>query len=65
MYLKRDDNLIKEICVSSIIAGRFQTFAQALFNANVKRHDPSVFYVDPPGQHDVTPVVADRKLTQF
>lgn len=65
MYVKRDDNLIKEICVSSIIAGRFQTFAEAkgaakaLFNANVKRHDLSVFYVDPPGQHDVTPIGGD------
>ena len=45
--------------MSSIIAGRFQTFAKALFNAKVKRHDLSVFYVDPPGQHDVTPIGGD------
>lgn len=51
--------------MSSIIAGRFQTFdqaegvAEALANANVKRQDISVFYVNPPGQHDATPIGGD------
>ena len=52
--------------MSSIIAGRFQTFdqaesaAEALVIANVKRQDLSVFYVNPPGQHDVTPIGGDH-----
>lgn len=51
--------------MASIIAGRFQTFDQAeavtkaLVNANVKRQDMSVFYVNPPGQHDATPIGGD------
>ena len=50
----------------SIIAGRFQTFDQAqsatrpLMNANVKRRDMTVFYVNPPGQHDATPIGGDH-----
>ncbi len=52
--------------MSSIIAGRFQTFDQAegatkvLVDANVKRQDMSVFYVNPPGQHDATPIGGDH-----
>jgi hypothetical protein len=44
--------------MSSIIAGRFQTFeqaesaVQALTNADIRREDISVFYVTPAGQHD-------------
>ena len=50
----------------SIIAGRFQTFDQAesaskaLLDANIKRHDLSVFYVNPQGQHDATPIGGDH-----
>ncbi len=48
--------------MSSIIAGRFQTFdqaegaVQALINGNINRDDVSVFYVNPAGQHDATPI---------
>lgn len=52
--------------MSSIIAGRFQTFEQAegaveaLINANINRNNLSVFYVNPPGQHDATPISGDH-----
>ena len=53
------------VCMSSIIAGRFQTFdqaegaVQALINGNINRDDVSVFYVNPAGQHDAAPIVSD------
>jgi hypothetical protein len=52
--------------VTAIIAGRFQTFeqaegvAKALVNADFKQEDVSVFYVNPPGQHDATPIGGDH-----
>ena len=52
--------------MSSIIAGRFQTFGQAegavqaLIDANINSDDLSVFYVNPPGQHDATPIGGDH-----
>lgn len=52
--------------MSSIIAGRFQTFdqaegaVQALIDANINTEDLSVFYVNPPGQHDATPIGGDH-----
>ena len=52
--------------MSSIIAGRFQTFdqaegaVQALIDANINPEDLSVFYVNPPGQHDATPIGGDH-----
>ena len=52
--------------MSSIIAGRFQTFGQAegavqaLIDANINPDDLSVFYVNPPGQHDATPIGGDH-----
>ena len=51
--------------MSSIIAGRFQTFeqaedaVQALTNANIGKEDISVFYVNPVGQHDAITATAD------
>jgi hypothetical protein len=55
----------QENSVSSIIAGRFESFDQAavavevLVSGDVKRDDLSVFFVNPPGQHDVTPIGGD------
>ncbi len=52
--------------MTTIIAGRFQTFdqaeevAKALVNADFKQEDVSVFYVNPPGQHDATPIGGDH-----
>ena len=52
--------------MSSIVAGRFQTFDQAesavdaLVIANFKRKDLNIFYVNPPGQHDATPIGGDH-----
>lgn len=52
--------------MSSIIAGRFQTFGQAegavqaLIDANINPEDMSVFCVNPPGQHDATPIGGDH-----
>ncbi|MDQ3260798.1 MAG: hypothetical protein M3Q00_08450 [Pseudomonadota bacterium] len=52
--------------MSAIIAGRFQTFDQAervsdtLVSADFKPDDVSVFYVNPPGQHDATPIGGDH-----
>jgi hypothetical protein len=49
-----------------IIAGRFQTFdqadqaVQALIEASIPPNDVSVFYVNPPGQHDATPIGGDH-----
>jgi hypothetical protein len=48
--------------MSSIIAGRFQTFdqaegaVQALINGNINRDDVSVFYVNPADQLDATAI---------
>lgn len=52
--------------MSVIIAGRFQTFDQAedavkaLIDANINHDDVSVFYVNPPGQHDAAPMGGDH-----
>ena len=52
--------------MSSIIAGRFQTFGQAegavqaLIDANINPEGLSVVYVNPPGQHDATPIGGDH-----
>jgi hypothetical protein len=49
-----------------IIAGRFQTFdkaeevVQALIDASIGQDDVTVFYVNPPGQHDATPIGGDH-----
>jgi hypothetical protein len=51
--------------MSSIIAGRFQTFDEAegavlaLTDANIGRADVAIFYVNPVGQHDATPIADD------
>ena len=52
--------------MSSIIAGRFQTFGQAegavqaLIDANINPEGLSVVYVNPPAQHDATPIGGDH-----
>jgi hypothetical protein len=52
--------------MTSIVAGRFETFeqaegaVQALNNADIDQNDVSVFYVNPPGQHDATPSAGDH-----
>ncbi len=53
--------------MTTIVAGRFQTSEQAdravdgLAAHSITRDRISVFYVTPPGQHDLTPVGGDRQ----
>ena len=52
--------------MSTIIAGRFETFAHAENTANrmlaqgFRQDDLSMFYVNPPGQHGTYPIGGDR-----
>ncbi|PWK35453.1 hypothetical protein [Cupriavidus plantarum] len=54
--------------MSTIIAGRFETFARAENAANrmlaqgFRQDDLSMFYVNPPGQHGAFPIGGDRAV---
>src|SRR5262249_5759824 len=54
--------------MSTIIAGRFETFARAETTANrmmaqgFRQDDLSMFYVNPPGQHGLYPIGGDRAV---
>lgn len=54
--------------MSTIIAGRFETFARAENTANrmlaqgFRQDDLSMFYVNPPGQHGTYPIGGDRAV---